>query len=94
MGMDRRFSSNRSNGSERASTISNVTTDSNMDLLLARLEAQNELLAQDSKRRATTESDMDRAIGHAKEEYAGEDIDWGKLNVVNERKKKNHGIYW
>ncbi|KAI1319231.1 GTPase-activating protein [Mortierella claussenii] len=82
--MDRQFSNNKSAGSDRASTISTQTNDSNMDLLLARLEAQNELLmAQDfsggnttSKRRATTESDMDRAIGHAKEENAGEDIDW------------------
>ncbi|KAF9998158.1 GTPase-activating protein, partial [Entomortierella chlamydospora] len=63
-------------GSDRASIMSNQTTDSNMDLLLARLEAQNELLAQDSKRRATTESEMDRALGHAKEECAGEDYDW------------------
>ncbi|KAF9181947.1 GTPase-activating protein [Haplosporangium sp. Z 767] len=76
MSMDRRISSNRSNASERASVHSNMTNDSNMDMLLARLEAQNELLAQDSKRRATTESEMDRAIGHAKEESAGENIDW------------------
>ncbi|KAF9988623.1 GTPase-activating protein [Mortierella antarctica] len=76
MALDRRFSSNRSNASDRASTISNMTNDSNMDLLLARLEAQNELLVKDSKRRATTESEMDRAIGHAKEESAGEDVDW------------------
>ncbi|KAF9958847.1 GTPase-activating protein [Mortierella alpina] len=53
-----------------------MTNDSNMDLLLARLEAQNDLLVKDSKRRATTESEMDRAIGHAKEESAGEDVDW------------------
>ncbi|KAF9273351.1 GTPase-activating protein [Mortierella alpina] len=76
MGLDRRISSNRSNASDRASTISNMTNDSNMDLLLARLEAQNELLVKDSKRRATTESEMDRAIGHAKEESPGEDVDW------------------
>ncbi|KAG0292690.1 GTPase-activating protein [Linnemannia gamsii] len=68
---------NRSMTSARASTISNATNDSNMDMLLARLEAQNELLAQESKRRATTESDMDRALSHAKEEAApGDDVDW------------------
>ncbi|KAF9570344.1 GTPase-activating protein [Mortierella alpina] len=76
IGLDRRISSHRSNASDRASTISNMTNDSNMDLLLARLEAQNELLVKDSKRRATTESEMDRAIGHAKEESQGEDVDW------------------
>ncbi|KAG0078518.1 hypothetical protein BGZ93_003443, partial [Podila epicladia] len=74
------FSSNSRNShvqSERASTISNVTTDSNMDLLLARLEAQNEMLEKDSKqRKITPESEMERAIGHAKEESAGENIDW------------------
>ncbi|KAF9329559.1 GTPase-activating protein [Podila minutissima] len=74
------FSSNSRNShvpSDRASTISNVTTDSNMDLLLARLEAQNEMLEKDSKQRKIThESEMDRAIGHAKEESAGENIDW------------------
>lgn len=71
---------NRSMTSARASTISNATNDSNMDMLLARLEAQNELLAQESKRRATTESDMDRALSHAKEEAApGDDVDWGKF---------------
>ncbi|KAG0322061.1 GTPase-activating protein [Podila horticola] len=74
------FSSNSRNShvqSERASTISNVTTDSNMDLLLARLEAQNEMLEKDSKqRKITQESEMDRAIGHAKEESTGENIDW------------------
>ncbi|KAF9200902.1 GTPase-activating protein, partial [Haplosporangium sp. Z 27] len=73
------FSSNSNRAgsmSDRASITSNQTTDSNMDLLLARLEAQNELLAQDSKRRATTDSEMDRALGHAKEESAGEDYDW------------------
>ncbi|KAG0326496.1 GTPase-activating protein [Podila humilis] len=64
--------------SDRASTISNMTTDSNMDLLLARLEAQNELLEKDSKQRKVTpqESEMDRAIGHAKEESTGENVDW------------------
>ncbi|KAG0305627.1 GTPase-activating protein [Dissophora globulifera] len=72
-----RFSLNRSNGSDRASTISNMTNDSNMDLLLARLEAQNELLVNDSnKRRVTSESEVERAIGQAKEENAGDDIDW------------------
>ncbi|KAF9437237.1 GTPase-activating protein [Entomortierella beljakovae] len=50
--------------SDRTSIMSNQTTDSNMDMLLARLEAQNELLAQDSKRRATTDSEMDRAIDY------------------------------
>jgi len=65
---------------ERASTFSTMTTDSNMDLLLAHLEAQNSMLEQDSKRRATTESEMDRALGHAKEEStSGEDVDWGML---------------
>ncbi|KAG0045973.1 GTPase-activating protein [Gryganskiella cystojenkinii] len=78
---DPRFSTNSNNfkghNSDRASTISNQTNDSNMDLLLARLEAQNELLEQEhSKRRFTNESDMDRALGHAKEESAGENIDW------------------
>ncbi|KAF9548260.1 GTPase-activating protein [Mortierella hygrophila] len=73
----RNSSANRSMASTRASTISNATNDSNMDMLLARLEAQNELLAQESKRRATTESDMDRALNHAKEEAApGDDVDW------------------
>ncbi|KAF8928958.1 GTPase-activating protein [Haplosporangium bisporale] len=74
------FSSNARNShvqSERASTISNATTDSNMDLLLARLEAQNEMLEKDSKqRKIPQESEMDRAIGHAKEESAGENVDW------------------
>lgn len=73
----RNSSATRSMTSARASTISNATNDSNMDMLLARLEAQNELLAQESKRRATTESDMDRALNHAKEEAApGDDVDW------------------
>ncbi|KAG0305484.1 GTPase-activating protein [Linnemannia gamsii] len=68
---------NRSMTSARASTISNATNDSNMDMLLARLEAQNELLAQESKRRVTTESEMDRALSHAKEEAVpGDDVDW------------------
>ncbi|GJJ73741.1 ecotropic viral integration site 5 protein [Entomortierella parvispora] len=74
-GIDLRPSNNIS--PERASTFSTMTTDSNMDLLLARLEAQNSMLEQDSKRRATTESEMDRALGHAKEEStSGEDVDW------------------
>ncbi|KAK3846144.1 MAG: rab-GTPase-TBC domain-containing protein [Linnemannia gamsii] len=49
-----------------------------MDLLLARLEAQNSALEQDPKRRATSESssEIDRAFGHAKEESASEDVDW------------------
>ncbi|KAF9930734.1 GTPase-activating protein [Linnemannia zychae] len=72
----RNSSANRSMTSTRASVISNATNDSNMDMLLARLEAQNELLAQESKRRATTESEMDRALSHAKEESAGDDVDW------------------
>lgn len=76
----RNSSANRSMTSARASTISNATNDSNMDMLLARLEAQNELLAQESKRRVTTESDMDRALNHAKEEAApGDDVDWGRF---------------
>ncbi|KAF9127800.1 GTPase-activating protein [Mortierella sp. 14UC] len=75
-GLDLRSSSNIS--PERASTYSTMTTDSNMDLLLARLEAQNSALEQDPKRRATSEStsDIDRAFGHAKEESTGEDVDW------------------
>ncbi|KAF9096319.1 GTPase-activating protein [Mortierella sp. AD031] len=72
----RHSSTSRSIGSARASVISNTTNDSNMDMLLARLEAQNELLAQESKRRVTTESEMDRALSHAKEESAGDDVDW------------------
>lgn len=76
-GIDLRPSNNIS--PERASTFSTMTTDSNMDLLLARLEAQNSILEQDSKRRATTDSEMDRALGHAKEEStSGEEVDWGK----------------
>ncbi|KAG0253869.1 GTPase-activating protein [Actinomortierella ambigua] len=66
---------------ERASTLSTMTNDSNMDLLLARLEAQNEMLEQDNKRRLALEHEkqrqqMERAIGHAKEESSGEMIDW------------------
>ncbi|KAI1320208.1 GTPase-activating protein [Mortierella claussenii] len=72
--VDSRSSNNVS--PERASTYSTMTTDSNMDLLLARLESQNSMLEQDSKRRMTNESDMDRALGHAKEESVGEDVDW------------------
>ncbi|KAF9287768.1 GTPase-activating protein [Mortierella alpina] len=60
---------------ERASTYSVMTTDSNMDLLLSRLDAQNSMLEQDTKKGDT---EMDRALGHAKEESesTGEDIDW------------------
>lgn len=53
-----------------------MTTDSNMDLLLARLDAQNSLLETDAKRRMTQDLEMDRAIGHAKEESVGEEVDW------------------
>ncbi|KAF9546700.1 GTPase-activating protein [Mortierella hygrophila] len=75
-GLDLRSTSNIS--PERASTYSTMTTDSNMDLLLARLEAQNSVLEQDPKGRATSEtsSEIDRAFGHAKEESASEDVDW------------------
>ncbi|KAF9934120.1 GTPase-activating protein [Linnemannia zychae] len=77
-GIDLRSSNNIS--PERASTYSTMTTDSNMDLLLARLDAQNSVLEQDPKRRITSESssELDRAFGHAKEESgpAGEDVDW------------------
>ncbi|KAG9071077.1 GTPase-activating protein [Linnemannia hyalina] len=75
-GLDLRSTSNIS--PERASTYSTMTTDSNMDLLLARLEAQNSVLEQDPKRRATSEtsSEIDRAFGHAKEESSSEDVDW------------------
>ncbi|KAG0283904.1 GTPase-activating protein [Linnemannia gamsii] len=75
-GLDLRSSSNIS--PERASTYSTMTTDSNMDLLLARLDAQNSALEQDPKRRATSESssEIDRAFGHAKEESSNEDVDW------------------
>ncbi|KAG0051231.1 GTPase-activating protein [Gryganskiella cystojenkinii] len=73
-GIDLRPSNNIS--PERASTFSTMTTDSNMDLLLARLEAQNSILEQDSKRRLTTDTEMDRALGHAKEESTSEDVDW------------------
>jgi hypothetical protein len=67
---------------ERASTYSTMTTDSNMDLLLARLDAQNSALEKDPKRRATSEStsEIDRAFGHAKEESSSEDVDWGKTS--------------
>ncbi|KAF9572628.1 GTPase-activating protein [Mortierella alpina] len=60
---------------ERASTYSVMTTDSNMDLLLSRLDAQNSMLEQDTKK---ADVEMDRALGHAKEESesTGEDIDW------------------
>lgn len=77
-GLDLRSTNNIS--PERASTYSTMTTDSNMDLLLARLDAQNSALEQDPKRRATSEtsSEIDRAVGHAKEESASEDVDWGK----------------
>ena len=49
-----------------------------MDLLLARLEAQNSMLEVDAKRRTTSDLEMDRAIGNAKEESVSEDVDWGK----------------
>ncbi|KAG0000129.1 GTPase-activating protein, partial [Entomortierella chlamydospora] len=74
VGIDLRSSNNIS--PERASTFSTMTTDSNMDLLLARLEAENSMLEQDTKRRLTTDSEMDRALGHAKEESPEEDVDW------------------
>ncbi|KAF8927579.1 GTPase-activating protein [Dissophora ornata] len=73
-GIDLRSSSNVS--PERASMYSSITTDSNMDLLLQRLEAENSIVEQDSRRRMTNESDMDRAFGHAKEESVDEDVDW------------------
>ncbi|KAF8943731.1 GTPase-activating protein [Haplosporangium gracile] len=75
-GLDLRSTSNIS--PERASTYSTMTTDSNMDLLLARLDAQNSTLEQDPKKRATSEtsSEIDRAFGHAKEESTSEDVDW------------------
>ncbi|KAF9184179.1 GTPase-activating protein [Haplosporangium sp. Z 11] len=73
-GIDLRSSRNIS--PERASTYSTMTTDSNMDLLLARLEAQNSIVEQDTKKRSTSDSEMDRALGHAKEESTGEDVDW------------------
>ncbi|KAG0288155.1 GTPase-activating protein [Linnemannia gamsii] len=59
---------------ERASTYSTMTTDSNMDLLLARLDAQNSALEKDPKSESTSE--IDRAFGHAKEESSSEDVDW------------------
>ncbi|KAF9109233.1 GTPase-activating protein [Mortierella sp. AM989] len=74
VGIDLRPSNNIS--PERASTYSTMTTDSNMDLLLARLEAENSMLEQDNKRRLTIDSEMDRALGHAKEESVEEDVDW------------------
>ncbi|KAF9201474.1 GTPase-activating protein [Haplosporangium sp. Z 27] len=73
-GIDLRPSNNIS--PERASTYSTMTTDSNMDLLLARLETENSILEQDNKRRLTTDSEMDRALGHAKEESVEENVDW------------------
>ncbi|KAG0225699.1 GTPase-activating protein [Actinomortierella wolfii] len=77
-GIDLRRTSNVS--PERASTLSTMTNDSNMDLLLARLEAQNEMLEQDTKRRLAIEQEkrqqMEKALGHAKEESSGEAIDW------------------
>lgn len=65
---------------DRESIYSTMTTDSNMELLLARLDAQNTMLEHDPtmKRRATTNSEMDRVIGHAKEGSTEEDVDWGK----------------
>src|SRR5690606_24422030 len=47
---------------ERASTYSTMTQDSNMDLLLARLEAQNSRLETHAKRRMTQDLEMDRAL--------------------------------
>ncbi|KAF9952138.1 hypothetical protein BGZ72_006512 [Mortierella alpina] len=69
--------STKSISPERASTYSAMTTDSNMDLLLSRLDAQNSMLEQDIKK---GDNEMDRALGHAKEESesTGENIDWGK----------------
>ncbi|KAG0027098.1 GTPase-activating protein [Podila clonocystis] len=63
---------------DRESIYSTMTTDSNMELLLARLDAQNTMLEHDPamKRRDTTNSEMDRVIGHAKEGSTGEDVDW------------------
>ncbi|KAF9174295.1 hypothetical protein BGX20_000212 [Mortierella sp. AD010] len=80
VGIDLRSSNNIS--PERASTFSTMTTDSNMDLLLARLEAENSMLEQDTKRRLTTDSEMDRALGHAKEESPEENVDWGKITEI------------
>ncbi|KAF9979674.1 GTPase-activating protein [Mortierella antarctica] len=67
--------STKSISPERASTYSAMTTDSNMDLLLSRLDAQNSMLEQDTKK---GDIEMDRALGHAKEESesTGDDIDW------------------
>ncbi|KAI7819993.1 hypothetical protein BC939DRAFT_458643 [Gamsiella multidivaricata] len=79
-GIDLRPSNNVS--PERASLYSTMTTDSNMDLLLSRLDAQNSMLEVDTKRRVTNDSEMDRAIGHAKEESVGEDVDWGKQDTT------------
>ncbi|KAG0075132.1 GTPase-activating protein [Podila epicladia] len=63
---------------DRESIYSTMTTDSNMELLLARLDAQNTILEHDPtmKRRGTSNSEMDRVIGHAKEGSTGEDVDW------------------
>ncbi|KAG0324984.1 GTPase-activating protein [Podila horticola] len=63
---------------DRESIYSTMTTDSNMELLLARLDEQNTMLEHDPtmKRRGTTNSEMDRVIGHAKEGSTGEDVDW------------------
>ncbi|KAF9393088.1 GTPase-activating protein [Podila verticillata] len=63
---------------DRESIYSTMTTDSNMELLLARLDAQNTMLEHDPtmKRRVTTNSEMDRVIGHAKEGSTEEDVDW------------------
>ncbi|KAF9362391.1 GTPase-activating protein [Mortierella sp. NVP85] len=91
VGFDVRSSNNVS--PERASTYSTMTTDSNMDLLLARLEAQNSMLEVDAKRRMTSDLEMDRAIGNAKEESVSEDVDWdywgALMHDYNGMAKKN-----
>ncbi|KAG0300138.1 GTPase-activating protein [Dissophora globulifera] len=62
---------------ERASMYSSMTTDSNMELLLQRLDSENPIYESNSiKRTMTNDSEMDRALGHAKEESTGEDVDW------------------
>ncbi|KAF9578801.1 GTPase-activating protein [Lunasporangiospora selenospora] len=61
----------------RASTYSTMTMDSNMDLLLARLDSKNSGADQDpTKNQESNDAEMDRAIGFAKEESASEDVDW------------------
>ncbi|KAG0349253.1 GTPase-activating protein [Podila humilis] len=75
-GIDLRPTTNMN--AERASIYSTMTIDSNMELLLARLDAQNTLLDQGpaAMRRPILDSDMDRVIDHAKESTAGQDVDW------------------